>query len=69
MAKRGTKLSNFQNMNMKELRRYVLEHRDDEEAWNEFASRPRPNAISIPADTSPSEIERIIKELANKKSS
>ncbi len=56
-------------MTIKELRRYVLEHRDDEEAWNEFASRPRPNAISIPADTSPSEIERIIKELADKKSS
>ncbi|WP_181280566.1 DUF6887 family protein [Aphanothece hegewaldii] len=35
---------NFKEMSLQELRRYVLDHRDDEEAWEEFTSRERPNA-------------------------
>jgi hypothetical protein len=58
--------TNFQAMNLKELRQYVLAHRDDREAWNEFAARPRPNAIMIPADTPIEEQERIIKELVDR---
>lgn len=42
---------NFQTMTLKELRRYVLIHRNDKEAWDEFAARPRPNATIVPADT------------------
>ncbi len=57
---------NFQAMNLNELRRYFLAYRDDKEAWNEFAARPRPNAIIVPADTPIEEQERIIKELADK---
>ena len=57
---------NFQAMNINELRRYVLAHRDDREAWNEFAARPRPNAIMVPADTPIEEQERIIKELVDR---
>ena len=57
---------NFQVMNLNELRRYVLAHRDNREAWDEFAARPRPNAIMVPADTPIEEQERIIKELVDR---
>ena len=57
---------NFQNMPLKELRQYVLAHREDRAAWDEFAARPRPNAIIVPADTPLAEQERILKELAHK---
>jgi thymidylate kinase len=64
----GTKLSklNFQAMTLNELRRYVLAHRDDREAWDEFAARPRPNAVIVSADTPVEEQERIIKELVDR---
>jgi hypothetical protein len=57
---------NFQAMTLNELRRYVLVNRDDREAWDEFAARPRPNAIMVPADTPVEEQERIIKELVDR---
>lgn len=68
MENGGTKLSkpNFQAMTLNELRQYVLAHRDDREAWDEFAARPRPNAVIVPADTPLEEQERIIKELADR---
>lgn len=53
-------------MTINELRRYVLAHRDDREAWNQFAARPLPNAIMVPADTPIEEQERIIKELVDR---
>jgi hypothetical protein len=65
---RGTKMSkhSFQAMTLNELRRYVLAHRDDREAWDEFAARPRPNAVIVPADTPVEEQERIIRELVDR---
>ena len=57
---------NFQAMPLKELRQYVLAHRDDREAWDEFAARPRPNATIVPANTPLAEQERILQELAHK---
>jgi hypothetical protein len=57
---------NFQAMNLKELRQYVLAHRNDKEAWDEFAARPRPNAVIVTADTPVEEQERIIKELVDR---
>ena len=57
---------NFQAMNLNELRQYVLAHRDDKEAWDEFAARPRPNAVIVTADTPVEEQERIIKELVDR---
>ena len=68
MGNGGTKLSklNFQAMTLNELRRYVLDHRDDKEAWDEFAARPRPNAVMVSADTPIEEQERIIKELVDR---
>lgn len=66
MVNRGTKLLNFKAMPLNELRKYVLEHREDEEAWKEFASRPRPNAITVPAQTPLEEQERILRESSQK---
>ena len=64
----GMKLSkpNFQAMTLNELRRYVLANRDDKEAWDEFAARPRPDAVMVSADTPVEEQERIIKELVDR---
>jgi hypothetical protein len=64
----GTKMSkpNFQAMTLNELRRYVLAHREDREAWDEFAARPRPNAVMVAADPPVAEQERIIKELVDR---
>jgi hypothetical protein len=68
MENGGMKLSkpDFQAMALNELRKYVLAHRDDKQAWNEFAARPRPNAVMVPADTPVEEQERIIKELVDR---
>lgn len=68
MGNGGTKLTkpNFQAMTLKELRKYVLAHRDDQEAWDEFAARPRPNAVWVAAGTSLEEQERIVRELADR---
>ncbi|MEL7039761.1 MAG: hypothetical protein AAFO04_29790 [Cyanobacteria bacterium J06592_8] len=54
---------NFSKMSLTELRRYVLIHRDDSEAWKEFANRPRPNAVYFDADLSQSEQETKLREL------
>jgi hypothetical protein len=54
---------NFKEMSLQELRKYVLAHRNDEEAWDEFASRPRPNSVLVTADTPLEEQEAIIKKL------
>ena len=53
-------------MTLNELRHYVLAHRDDEEAWDEYASRPRPNATRIPADIPLEEQQRIFEDLLRK---
>jgi hypothetical protein len=68
MGNGGMKLSkpDFQAMTLNELRRYVLAHRDDKEAWDEFAARPRPNAVMVSADTPIEEQERIVKELVDR---
>lgn len=66
MVDGGMKLLNFNKMPLHRLRKYVLENREDQEAWKEFASRPRPNAIIVPAQTPLEEQERILKE-ANQK--
>lgn len=59
-------MTNFKQMTLKELRRYVVAHRSDQEAWDEFVSRPRPNAVTIPADMPLEEQERILQELIGK---
>lgn len=64
MAKGITKFMNdYKSMTLNELRHYVLKHRDDREAWDEYASRPRPNATRIPADIPEEEQQRIFEDL------
>jgi hypothetical protein len=41
---------NFKKMSLHELKKYVLSHRDDQEAWQEFTHRERPNAIYFDTD-------------------
>ena len=59
-------MTNFKEMSLKELRKYVLANRQDQEAWDEFVSRPRPNAIIVPADTPLEEQERILRDAINR---
>lgn len=54
---------NFKEMSLQELRRYVLAHRDDREAWQEFTDRERPNAIYFDTDLPLAEQERKLQEL------
>ncbi len=41
-------MTNCKEMTLKELRHYVLRNRHDQEAWREYADRPRPNAVTFP---------------------
>ena len=61
-------MSNFKEMNLNELRQYVLANRENQEAWEEFVSRPRPNAVTISANTSQEEAERIFRDAISKAS-
>lgn len=54
---------NFKAMSLQELRIYVLKHRNDAEAWQEFTSRPRPNAIHFDNSLSLSEQQAKLQEL------
>jgi hypothetical protein len=54
---------NFSQMSLQELRRYVLAHRDDQEAWQAFTHRERPNAIYFDREMSLSEQETKLQEL------
>jgi hypothetical protein len=54
---------NFKQMGFKELKKYVLSHREDKEAWDEYTSRPRPNSILISADTPLAEQKQIFDDL------
>jgi hypothetical protein len=41
---------NFKAMSLHELKKYVLSHREDQEAWQEFSHRERPNAVYFDTD-------------------
>jgi hypothetical protein len=60
---------NFQQMSLPELRQYVLAHREDLEAWQEYTSRPRPHAVYVDAEQSPAEQETRLRELLEQKAS
>ena len=59
-------MTNFKEMSLRELRKYVLANRQDQEAWDEFVSRPRPKAITVPADKPLEEQERILRDAINR---
>lgn len=64
MAVGATKFMNdYKSMTLNELRRYVLKNREDTDAWDEYVSRPRPNATIIPADIPLEEQQRIFEDL------
>jgi hypothetical protein len=56
-------MTDYKKMSLKELRKYILENRENQKAWDEFVSRPRPNAVIIAPDLPKEEQERILKEL------
>ena len=60
---------NFKQMSLTELRKYVLSHREDMEAWDEYADRPRPNSILVTDDTPTIQQEQIINRLIQQKKS
>ena len=60
----------LQEMSQKELRAYILEHRNDEEKVRAAIaeSSSRPGWTEVPADTPLEEERRIIQNLISKKS-
>lgn len=52
-------------MPLTQLRQYVLANRQDEEAWAEYASRPRPNKILIPADATEEYVYSVLKQFVS----
>ena len=60
---------NLKGMTRKELRAYILEHRNDDEKVRAAIaeSSSRPGWTKIPADIPPEEERRIIQDLISKK--
>lgn len=54
-------------MSLQELRRYILAHRDDEQAWEKLASRERPNAIYCETNTPLAEQEAMLQKILEKR--
>ncbi|WP_198648971.1 hypothetical protein [Cyanothece sp. BG0011] len=57
---------NFKAMSLQELKKYVLSHRDDQEAWQEFTHRDRPNAVyfdtDVPLETQKQRLQELIEK-------
>lgn len=55
---------NFDTMTEAELRSYVYEHRDDQEAFYAFVDRlqAKPRGVVYPASMTPEEIHQVILE-------
>ena len=59
----------YKSMTKSELKQYLLNNRNDQEALKELKSRPKQNVIVIPANTSTAEQEKMLKQgLSNIKS-
>lgn len=59
---------NYEKMSREELRKYVLLHRDDDEAIRElFVNRRNPNAKIYPVNQTTDEIKQIILEKIERK--
>ena len=52
----------YKLMTKSELKQYLLNNRDDKEALKELKSRPKQNVITLTADISTEEQERILKQ-------
>jgi hypothetical protein len=51
----------FEAMTREELRAYILENREDEEAWTAFLKRRNPNAV-VYTTNDPDEIKEILRK-------
>ena len=58
---------NFKKLSLNELRHYVLAHREDQEAWDEYVSRPRPNAVRLPYTENWQEVEDSLRDFLERK--
>jgi len=60
---------NFTTMSQAQLRAYVLEHREDKEAFHALADRieSRPSVFKHPASMSPEDIQQAVLELIQKR--
>ncbi len=56
-------MNNSQEISLKDLTKYVLAHRKNQEAWDKYISRPRPNATIILADIPLEEQQQIFEDL------
>lgn len=57
---------NFSQMSRSELRQYLIHHRNDEDAWTEFISRPKTNSNSYPPPLN-EEVKRIAEQAIREK--
>ena len=53
----------YKLMSKSQLKKHLLDNRHDQEALRELKSRPKQNVITIPANTSVEEQERILKQV------
>lgn len=60
-------MNNFKEMSLKTLTKYVLIHREDQEAWDEYVSRPRPNAVRHPYTENFQEVEDSLRDFLESK--
>ena len=70
MAKWITKYMNkpnFKELSLNELRHYIVAHKKDREAWDEYVSRPRPNAVGLPYTENFQEVEDSLRKLLESK--
>ena len=58
---------NFKELSLNELRHYVVAHREDQEAWDEYVSRPRPNAVRLPYTENFQEVENSLRDFLESK--
>ena len=57
---------NYKQMSFKELRSYIIAHREDDEAIHElFVNRRNPDAIKYPYDMPQEEMEEILRKKIN----
>ena len=54
---------NYKEMSFAELRKYIVQHQDDEEARHEMLiNRRNPNATVYPANMSAEEMDKVLKQ-------
>lgn len=52
----------YQSMSRAELKQYVLDHRNDDEALDELMKRRNPNTLTYPANLTTEEVRSIVEK-------